>query len=89
MPDLTIVEIKERWNDVLDIVLESDRIVWLAFFDARIVSVENGVITLNFSDPQKFSGDHNFSMARNPRHIALLQGAIERVFGQSLEIAEK
>lgn len=89
MPDLTIVEIKERWNDVLDIVLESDRIVWLAFFDARIVSVENGVITLNFSDPQKFSGDHNFSMARNPRHIALLQGAIERVFGQTLEIAEK
>lgn len=89
MPDLTIVEIKERWNDVLDIVLESDRIVWLAFFDARIVSVENGVITLNFSDPQKFSGDHNFSMARNPRHIALLQGAIERVFGQSLEIVEK
>ncbi len=89
MSDLTIVEIKERWNDVLDIVLESDRIAWLAFFDARIVSVENGVITLNFSDPQKFSGDHNFSMARNPRHIALLQGAIERVLGQSLEIAEK
>lgn len=89
MSDLTIVEIKERWNDVLDIVLESDRIAWLAFFDARIVSVENGVITLNFSDPQKFSGDHNFSMARNPRHIALLQGAIVRVFGQSLEIHEK
>jgi hypothetical protein len=89
MSDLTIVEVKERWNDVLDIVLESDRIAWLAFFDARIVSVENGVITLNFSDPQKFSGDHNFSMARNPRHIALLQGAIERVLGQSLEIHEK
>lgn len=89
MPDLTIVEIKERWNDVLDIVLESDRIAWLAFFDARIVSVENGVITLNFSDPQKFSGDHNFSMARNPRHIALLQGAIVRVLGESLEIHEK
>ena len=89
MSDLTIFEIKERWNDVLDIVLESDRIVWLAFFDARIVSVENGVITLNFSDPQKFSGDHDFSMARNPRHISLLQGAIERVFGQSLEIVEK
>ena len=89
MSDLTTAQVKERWNDVLDIVLESDRIVWLAFFDARIVSVENGVVTLNFSDPQKFSGDHNFSMARNPRHIALLQGAIERVFGHSLEVAEK
>ena len=89
MSDLTTAQVKERWNDVLDIVLESDRIVWLAFFDARIVSVENGVITLNFSDPQKFSGDHNFSMARNPRHIALLQESIERVFGQSLEVAEK
>ena len=89
MSTLTLDEVKGRWNEVLDAVLERDRIVWLAFFDARIVSVQEGVITLNFSDPQKFSGDHNFSMARNPRHIALLQEMIEEVFAQTLEIREE
>ena len=89
MSELSIDEVKARWNEVLDAVLERDRIVWLAFFDARIVSVQAGVITLNFADPQKFSGDHNFSMARNPRHIALLQEMIEEVFGQTFEVREE
>ncbi len=88
MPELTITEIKLRWNEVLDAVLEVDRIAWLAFFDARIVSVDSGVLTINFSDAQKFAGDHNFSMARNPRHLMLLQGKIEEVFGEPLEVLE-
>ena len=88
MPTLTIDEVKKRWNEVLDAVLERDRIVWLAFFDARIVSVEAGVVTINFADAQKFGGGHNFSMARNPAHVALLQEMIVDVFGQSLEVCE-
>ncbi len=88
MSKLTLDVVKGRWNEVLDSVLERDRIVWLAFFDARIVSVESGVITINFADAQKFGGDHNFSMARNPAHIALLQEKIVSVFGQSLEVRE-
>jgi hypothetical protein len=88
MSELTIDAVKERWNDVLDAVLESDRIAWLAFFDARLVSIESGVLTLNFSDPQKFSGDHNFSMARNPRHIALLQEKFAEIFGVTVEVRE-
>ena len=88
MSELTLDAVKERWNDVLDAVLESDRIAWLAFFDARLVSIESGVLTLNFSDPQKFSGDHNFSMARNPRHIALLQEKFAEIFGVTVEVRE-
>ena len=88
MSELTLDAVKERWNDVLDAVLESDRIAWLAFFDARLVSIDNGVLTLNFSDPQKFSGDHNFSMARNPRHIALLQEKFAEIFGVTVEVRE-
>jgi len=88
MSELTIEQVKERWNEVLDAVLDQDRIAWLAFFDARIVSVESGVITINFSDPQKFSGDHNFSMARNPRHLALLTSCVESVFEAPFEILE-
>ena len=88
MSELTIDAVKARWNDVLDAVLETDRIAWLAFFDARLVSIEGGVLTLNFSDPQKFSGDHNFSMARNPRHIALLQEKFVEIFGVAIEVRE-
>jgi len=88
MSELTIDAVKARWNDVLDAVLETDRIAWLAFFDARLVSIEGGVLTLNFSDPQKFSGDHNFSMALNPRHIALLQEKFAEIFGVAIEVRE-
>jgi hypothetical protein len=88
MSELTIDAVKARWNDVLDAVLETDRIAWLAFFDARLVSIDNEVLTLNFSDPQKFSGDHNFSMARNPRHIALLQKKFAEIFGVTVEVRE-
>lgn len=89
MSELSIDEVKARWNEVLDAVLDVDRITWLAYFDARIASVENNVVTINFSDPQKFSGDHNFSMARNPRHLALLHQKITEIFGQPLEVCEE
>ena len=88
MPALTVEEIKSRWDEVLDAVLETDRIAWLAFFDARIVSIDSGVLIIDFSDAQKFSGDHNFSMARNPRHLALLQAKIQEVFEEPLEVLE-
>lgn len=88
MSELSIAEVKSRWNEVLDAVLEVDRIAWLAFFDARIVAVDSGVLTINFSDAQKFGGDHDFSMARNPRHLMLLQAKIEEVFEKPLEVLE-
>ena len=88
MSDLTIADIKSHWNEVLDAVLETDRIAWLAFFDARLVSIADGVLTINFSDPAKFSGDHNFSMARNPRHLQLLQEKFLEIFGFSVEVLE-
>ena len=88
MSELTILAVKARWNDVLDALLERDRIAWLAFFDARIVSVDNGILTINFVDAQKFGGDHDFSLARNPRHIELLQEMIESILNTHLEVKE-
>ena len=88
MPALTTSAVKARWNEVLDAVLEQDRIAWLAFFDARIVSVENGILTINFVDAQKFGGDHDFSLARNPKHIQLLQDVIKSVLSTHLEVKE-
>lgn len=88
MSALTLDDINARWNEVLDSVLERDRIAWLAFFDARIVSVDSQVMKISFVDAQKLSGDHNFSIARNPRHIALLEEMIQQVFHQTLQVQE-
>jgi hypothetical protein len=88
MSDLTLDSIKVRWNEVLDAVLDADRIAWLAFFDARLAGYESGTLTLDFSDPLKLGGDHNFSLARNPKHIALLQAKFAEVFGIAVEVKE-
>ena len=82
-------QIKSRWNEVLDLLLEKDRITWLAFFDARLVSYENNCLTLDFSDSQKFSGPHDFKAARNPDHTKKLIAAIKQVFGEEPAIIEQ
>ena len=38
---MDLAGIKARWNEVLDTLLESDRVAWIAFFDARLVSFED------------------------------------------------
>ena len=82
-------QIKSRWNEVLDLLLEKDRITWLAFFDARLVSYENDQLTLDFADSQKFANPHDFKKTRNPSHTKSLIEAIERVFGFTPTIIER
>ena len=89
MNELSLQSITAQWNNVLDALLERDRIAWLAFFDARLMDYSDGVLTISFIDAQKFSGDHNFSIARNLKHLAMLNEAIENVYGQSIEVIEK
>ncbi len=89
MPELTLTELKAQWNQVLDKVLEADRIAWLAFFDARLVSLKDGKLLLSFADPAKFGGDHNFKSVRKPEHTAKLVSAIFEITGQNLEVIEE
>ena len=86
---MQLSEIKERWNEVLDLLLIEDRITWLAFFDARLVSYENQELTLDFADSQKFSGPHDFKATRNPDHTKKLIAAIKQVFGEEPAIIEQ
>ena len=86
---MELSQIKLRWNEVLDLLLEKDRIAWLAFFDARLVSYENNQLTLDFADSQKFAGPHDFKATRNPDHTAKLVAAIKRVFGEDASIIEQ
>ena len=86
---MQLEEIKNRWDEVLDLLLEKDRITWLAFFDARLVSFENNQLTLDFADSQKFANPHDFKKTRNPSHTKSLIEAIERVFGFTPTIIER
>ena len=86
---MQLEDIKNRWNEVLDLLLEMDRVTWLSFFDARLVSFENNQLTLDFADSQKFANPHDFKKTRNPYHTKSLIEAIERVFGFTPTIIER
>ena len=82
-------QIKSRWNEVLHLLLEKDRITWLSFFAARLVSYENDQLTLGFADSQKFANPHDFKETRNPSHTQALNDAIKSVLGISPTIIER
>jgi hypothetical protein len=56
---MELLELKGRWNEVLDELEATDRVAWLAFFDARLADLTDGVLTLDFSDATKFQDGHD------------------------------
>ena len=85
---LTLAKIRVRWNELLDLVEKRDRVVWIAYFDARLESFENGRLALDFRDSNKLATGHDYQEARL-RHRSLLQSAIFDVFGHSVVVVEK
>ena len=83
---MDLSEIKSRWNDVLDYLESHNRVAWLAFFDARLVSLDNEILKLSFVDAEKLSGAHDFSNIRKPEHVAALEDSINKILGISLDI---
>jgi hypothetical protein len=86
--ELTLSDLRKRWNEVLDLVESQDRVIWIAYFDARLESFENGRLTLDFADSNKLATGHNFQEARL-RHRAVLQGAIYDIFTATVVVVEK
>ena len=86
--DLNLASIKERWNDVLDSLERSDRVAWLAYFDGRLVSFESGVLTLDFSDSNKFEGGHDYSKVRHERFRPALENTLKELFGVAISVSE-
>ena len=86
--ELTLEQLKAQWNQVLDALLDQDRIAWLAYFDARLVSLENGELTLSFEDVSKFGGPHDYKSVRKPEHLAKLRTCIASIAGFELTIVE-
>jgi hypothetical protein len=86
--ELTLSDIRARWNEVLDLVESRDRVVWIAYFDARLDSFENGRLALDFRDSNKLATGHDYQEARL-RHRSMLQSAFYDVFGVSVVVIEK
>lgn len=85
---LDLSEIKGSWNDVLDALERIDRVAWLAYFDARLVSFESGVLTLDFSDPNKFEGGHDYSKVRLERFRPALENVLTEIFELEISVRE-
>jgi hypothetical protein len=85
--NLTLADLRSRWNEVLDILEKNDRIIWMAFFDARLASLEESVLTLDYSDSAKFGGAHGYSSTR-VKQQEILQEAIREIFNVELEIRQ-
>lgn len=85
---MEIEQIRSRWNDVLDVLESRNRVAWIAYFDARLISFQDGVITLDFSDSRKFATSHEYSETR-PNLKAALIASIDQVLGLKVEIREQ
>lgn len=85
---MEIEQIRLRWNDVLDTLESHNRVAWIAYFDARLISFTDGVLTLDFSDSRKFAASHEYSETR-PNLKAALVASIEEVLGVTMEIKER
>jgi hypothetical protein len=85
---MELVEIRAQWNQVLDALESENRVAWIAYFDARLSSFENGILTLDFSDSRKFAASHEYSETR-PNLKSALQAAIKSTIGMDVEIKEQ
>ena len=78
---MELLELKRVWNDVLDELEATNRIAWLAFFDARLASFEDTVLTLDFSDATKFHEGHDLKSVSSTQSHAALTAAIKKITG--------
>lgn len=83
---MELSELKARWNEVLDELEATDRIAWLAFFDARLADLTDGILTLDFSDATKFQDGHDLKKTLPESSHKSLTAAIQKTVGVTLEL---
>jgi hypothetical protein len=83
---MELAELKGRWNEVLDELEATDRIAWLAFFDARLADLSDGVLTLDFSDATKFQDGHDLKKTLPESSHSSLISAIKKVTGSEFTL---
>ena len=83
---MELTELKGRWNEVLDELEATDRIAWLAFFDARLADLSDGALTLDFSDATKFQDGHDLKKTLPESSHSSLISAIKKVTGSEFTL---
>jgi uncharacterized protein YihD (DUF1040 family) len=83
---MELTELKGRWNEVLDELESTDRIAWLAFFDARLADLTDSVLTLDFSDATKFQDGHDLKKTLPESSHKSLLAAINNITGLALTL---
>ncbi|QLL25347.1 hypothetical protein DLE04_06695 [Actinobacteria bacterium IMCC26103] len=84
---LSLADLRNSWNDVLDHLERHDRIAWIAYFDARLAELDGHKLSLDFSDARKFSGGHEYSPTREKLENSLI-ASIKAVLNIDLTIIE-
>jgi hypothetical protein len=84
---MQLSELKSFWNQVLDELEATNRIAWLAFFDARLASLEDSVLTLDFSDATKFQEGHDLKKTLPVKSHSALTEAIKKIVGIEVSLA--
>jgi len=83
---MVLIELKGCWNEVLDELESTDRIAWLAFFDARLADLTDSVLTLDFSDATKFQDGHDLKKTLPESSHKSLLAAINNITGLALTL---
>ncbi len=84
---LSLIDLRNRWNEVLDDLESHDRIAWIAYFDARLAEFDGVKLSLDFSDARKFSGGHEYSPTREKLENSL-KTSIKTILNLDLRIEE-
>ena len=84
---MDLVDLRSRWNDILNLLEREDRAAWIVFFDARLAKLEGNCLTLDFSDSEKFANSFDYS-AKRAHFRGALERAIQKICGATLEIMQ-
>lgn len=80
---MELAELKTQWNAVLDDLEATNRIAWIAMFDARLVSLVGNQLYLDFADSQKMPNAHE-TFLLNENFLVALSASIYTVTGLQL-----
>ena len=83
---MELTELKGRWNEVLDELESTDRIAWLAFFDARLADLTDGLLILDFSDSTKFQDGHDLKKTLPETSHKSLMDAVLKITGVTVAL---
>jgi hypothetical protein len=86
---MDLTELKANWNQVLDELERANRVSWLIFFDARLVSLEGNKLTIDFLDRTKLAANHDFASHISQPQLQALTTAIQTTLGIHLAVLVK